>query len=153
MTMRCETRLDVFVTCCVLTSSVILPTSTCGFYSLARSHQTTPKLRTTRNKLCQKPKLPTDLSCPLYLKSFLNLKSLQDQVGCYFRNKTKGEGGTFQLLLCVSCVRSFPALLLTLSQAVFQKSISWTAHLSHRGNCFLSWFRFQMYTKEVTLIL
>lgn len=109
--------------------------SPCGFYSLARSHQTIPELRTTRNRLCQRPTLPTDISCRLYLKSFLSLEFLQDQVGCYFRNKTKGGGGTFQLLLCFLC-NVLPALLLTVSQVVFQKGISRTAHLSQRGNCF-----------------
>lgn len=118
-----------------------LPTwlvSICGFYSLARSHQTVPKPRTTWNELCQKSKLLTDLPCRLHLKSFLNLEFLQGQVRYSLRNKTKKRGGgdTFQLLLCVSCVMSFPALLLTGSRVAFQESISCTAHLSPRGNCF-----------------
>lgn len=79
-----------------------LPTwlvSICGFYSLARSHQTVPKPRTTWNELCQKSKLLTDLPCRLHLKSFLNLEFLQGQVRYSLRNKKqKGGGGHLPII-------------------------------------------------------
>lgn len=65
---------------------------------------------------------------------FLSLEFLQDQV-LMFLQELKKRGKAFHVLL-ISCVMSLQALSLAVSQVVFQKSISYTVYLSHRGNCF-----------------
>lgn len=108
-----------------------------------------PKLRPAGNKHCRKPTLTTDLSCWLYLTFFLNLEFLQDQVLMYFRIKQKGAN---LRIITLNVLCNVLPTASDQSQVAFQKSVSCTAHLNQR-KLFLSWFRFQMYTKEVTLIL
>lgn len=60
-------------------------------------------------------------------------------------------GGTFKVLLSASCVMSLQALCLTVSRIPEECQLHCGSKSQRK--LFLSWFRFQMYTNEVTLIL
>lgn len=146
------------VTCWILlTSSVILWISkvviSADFYSLARSHQNdSPSWEQLGTSFVENlnwlliSHVGINLKFLLWILNFLKIR-----YWCSFRNKTKGGKSSKRYselpVWCPSKHCFWPCLMW-----YSRRASVYTAYLSHRGN-FLSWFRFQMYTNEVTLIL
>lgn len=106
--------------------------------TFARSHQNdSPKFRRTWNKLSRKPRLMLISCVGLFIKfSFWILNFFSIGYWCSFGKKIK-RGNLQSLFLAFL----YHVLLNTvsdhaMSHVALQKSISYTAHLSHRGHCF-----------------
>lgn len=130
------------VCCNLLTSNEIDYATTCHrdpvcwlLLSCQITPQWFPKLRTTWNKLCWKPKRTTDRSC-WYKFKILFESWISSRLGTDVPSGIKQKGENLQSTTLISHVMSLQALFLTMSHVVFQKSISYTAYLSQRGNSF-----------------